>query len=107
MQFHVTPTQLRQMNNYSGSNLLLAPPTLIIRGTQTPNQQTLSPQQIRESKIHSFLFQFRSRRTDVGRKEAVAYLEICDWSVEEAIQDAKDDFGWEDGDLYSEKRSLV
>ena len=43
----------------------------------------------------------------MGRKEAVAYLEICDWSVEEAIQDAKDDFGWEDGDLYSEKRSLV
>jgi hypothetical protein len=25
MQFHVTPTQLHKMNNFSGSNLLLAP----------------------------------------------------------------------------------
>ena len=34
----------------------------------------------------------------IGRQEAVAYLEICDWVVEDAIKDAKDDFGWEDGD---------
>jgi len=96
------------MNCFSGSNLALAPHRLIIpvkciRGATV--QQ--SPQQVKESQINSFLHAFRSRRSSVGRKEASAYLEMCDWVLDEAIQDAKDDFGWEDGDSYSDTKPLL
>jgi hypothetical protein len=76
-------------------------------GKSIREPQILTPKQAQESKINSFLHRFRSKKNEIGRKEAVAYLEICEWSLEEAIQDAMDDLGWESGDLYSEKRPLV
>lgn len=92
--------------------MLLAPTTLKISVTsqEVLKPTSKSPQQIKESKINSFLSQLPSRRNQVGRKEAIAYLEICDWSVEEAIQDAKEDLGWEDGShnrWFSEKSHLL
>ena len=42
-----------------------------------------------------------------GYKEAVAYLEMSDWNVDDAMQDAREDYGWEKGDSYSETTSLL
>jgi hypothetical protein len=108
-QYNITPRQLCQANHFSGTNLSLAPSTLMIptSGKSIREPQILTPKQAQESKINSFLHRFRSKKNEIGRKEAVAYLEICEWSLEEAIQDAMDDLGWESGDLYSEKRPLV
>ena len=39
----------------------------------------------------------------IGRKEAVAYLEINDYNVEESVTDAKDDLGWEMQDIKKDE----
>lgn len=102
LKYHTTPTQLRQLNRFSGSNLALAPKILVIPLKQSkagPNVTKKSPEQEKESKINSFLLAFRFSKNrqemPMGRKEAVAYLEMNDFNLEEAIADAKDDLGWE------------
>lgn len=102
LKYHTTPTQLRQLNRFSGSNLAMAPKFLVIPLKQSVTAQaTKTPQQDKESKINSFLLAFRFSKGNhnkaIGRKEAVAYLEMNDFNLDEAIADAKDDFGWEAG----------
>jgi hypothetical protein len=116
IRYSITPTELRKFNKFSGSNLALAPSTLIIPHDHCGKKkqpQILTPEQKKLQQVQTFLKAFRKKRDeDTGMmvfetKEAVAYLEISDWNVDEAIQDARNDYGWEKGDSYSETNSLL
>ena len=87
LKYKVTPTQLRQANGFSGTNLLLAPHVLTIPGDQAEiTQQHIVP--TRDEKI----LLLRSSIPGMARSEAKAYLELNNWNVQEAIQNAKEDF---------------
>mmetsp|Transcript_6409 Transcript_6409/g.7953 ORF Transcript_6409/g.7953 Transcript_6409/m.7953 type:complete len:199 (+) Transcript_6409:100-696(+) len=101
LKYGVTPVVLRQVNKFSGSNLNLAPQTLVIpleksRVVTGKKEQELSS----EGKINKFILAFRNNKasTLVSRKEAIAYLDMNDGNLELAIEDAKEDFGWEIGE---------
>mmetsp|Transcript_15637 Transcript_15637/g.22274 ORF Transcript_15637/g.22274 Transcript_15637/m.22274 type:complete len:232 (+) Transcript_15637:156-851(+) len=90
IRYKVTPTQLRQANRFSGSNLSLAPSKLIIpvNGVVVVQKQDESSP---EFKIHALI----SILPQLNRTEAQAYLKMADWDLKCAIQDAKDDLAWE------------
>ena len=105
LRYGITPLSLRQVNKFSGSNLIMAPKTLIIPLTRQDNKATtfMNEKEVKndkDAKINQFLFTFRNNQASsmVGRKEALAYLDMNDGNLEMAIQDAKDDFGWELGE---------
>jgi hypothetical protein len=97
-QYRIKPEKLRQMNRFSGSNLALAPNKLIIPAAtgKAIKKQEMTPEQGRESKIRCFLITFKQgREYSFDRSEAVAYLEMNDYNLDKAIQDAKSDCEWE------------
>lgn len=90
IRYKVTATQLRQANCFSGSNLSLAPPKLIvpINGfTSALKQDASSP----EYKLHALIVAV----PQLSRTEAKAYLQMAEWDVEDAIKGAKEDLDWE------------
>jgi|EP01083_Nonionella_stella_P063528 hypothetical protein len=114
LQYGVKPLTLRQANKFSGSNLLLAPETLIIPLLRQNNVKTIagdedknSSKDGKEVKIKQLILAFRTHKasTMLSRKEAIAYLDMNDGNLEMAIKDAKDDFGWEIGE--GEESSLL
>ena len=117
LKYSTTPTQLRQCNMFSGSNLASAPSTLIIQDKMgkglAAQPQILTPEQKKQKLVQIFLNTFKKKRDEdtgmmvFGKKEAMAYLEMSDWNVDDAIQDAREDYGWEKGDSYSETTSLL
>lgn len=119
LRYSTTPTELRRYNKFSGTNLAFAPPTLVIphyhhgKNKLQSRPQILTPEQKKQQLLQTFLNAFLKKRDEdtgmrvFGSKEALAYLEICDWNVDDAIQDARDDYGWEKGDSYSETKSLL
>ncbi len=107
LKYGITPLALRQVNKFSGSNLILAPKALVIPLSRKDYQAKLLQQNEDngsnelESKINHFLLSFHRKQAStalVGRKEAIAYLDMNDWNLEMAIKDAKEDFGWELGE---------
>lgn len=112
LKYKVAPTTLRQLNRFSGSNLSQAPPTLIVpTGTSSPSKSAgpyvtdVDPNP-EEQNIHRFLHALKffllgrgqtGNKKTLGRREAIAYLDMNDGNLEDAIQDAKDDIGWEGG----------
>lgn len=106
LKYGITPLALRQVNKFSGSNLTLAPKTLVIPLSRKDYQAKLHQQNEYngsnglESKINHFLLSFHCKQasTLLGRKEAIAYLDMNDGNLELAIKDAKEDFGWELGE---------
>lgn len=112
IRYGIDALSLRQANKFSGSNLLFAPETLLIPiarkalGNSNENTGDLQGSGRRsavgkEDKVTKFLLSFRneaSSSTLISRKEAIAYLDMNDGNLEMAIQDAKDDLGWEQGE---------
>jgi|Transcript_17333 hypothetical protein len=93
LRYGISPTVMRQTNHFSGSNLRLAPQKLKIPiGSVT--KDVYGTQDTEESKIIGFSMAFK-RPDGLSRKEAVAYLELSDWNVDEAIVFAKQDLAWE------------
>ena len=88
LKYKVTPTQLRQANGFSGTNLLLAPEFLTIPGVTADKLQQDAGVLTREQQIALVR---RSVPGIVGL-EAKAYLELNYWNVDNAIQNAKEDF---------------
>jgi len=83
---------------FSGSNLALAPKTLIIPATtgKTFEQEMTAPEQGRESKVRCFLLAFKNgNKYSFNRSEAVSYLEMSDYDLDKAVQEAKSDCEWE------------
>ena len=87
LQYKVTPTQLRQANGFSGTNLLLGPTVLSIPGKPgeiPPPMLVLTREQQ--------MTRLRNSVPGIVTAEAKAYLELNNWNLEEAIQNAKEDF---------------
>jgi len=112
---------------FSGSTLSLAPHTLLLpkpsssssSNANTTNSITASSKTSGEKStttttppteqtIHQFLHAMKfvtgsghrasySSSSAIERKEAIAYLDMNDGNLEDAIRDAKDDIGWEGG----------
>jgi len=113
LKYKVSQTTLRRLNHFSGSNLTLAPHTLILPAPTAPpatcktgtNDGGSGDQQ-----IHRFLHALRTAglrsgggraasTAALGRAEAIAYLDMNDGDIEGAVRDAMDDIGWEGGGL--------
>ena len=98
---------MRQLNNFSGSNLALAPPDLLfIPATNTTTVTTppivhMTAEQEKESKVKCFLMAVRRKQTKnkecstFHRSEAIASLEMNDYNVEKAVEEATGDCEWE------------
>jgi len=116
LRYRITPTELRRSNMFSGSNLALAPTVLRIPKSSTNNvkmiqqhQQQYQQQkqhvsdpklQDKQSKIQLFCSTLdnklsMARSKVLGKQEAVAYLEMNGWNVQEAVWDALQDWKWE------------
>mmetsp|Transcript_12742 Transcript_12742/g.27559 ORF Transcript_12742/g.27559 Transcript_12742/m.27559 type:complete len:304 (+) Transcript_12742:114-1025(+) len=96
LRYRIKPHVLRRINRFSGSNLRLAPHSLII--PLGPNGEGLNGGTVRvqdtscpEFKLHALQAEFPSLR----HAECKAYLELADWDLEEAKKAAADDDAWE------------
>mmetsp|Transcript_19910 Transcript_19910/g.33991 ORF Transcript_19910/g.33991 Transcript_19910/m.33991 type:complete len:211 (-) Transcript_19910:1200-1832(-) len=85
LRYKVSPTELRRANKFSGSNLTLAPSTLMIplSAGLPPPPQAETP----EFKIAKVI----SNVPHLARSEAKAYLELNDWDATAAIANALED----------------
>mmetsp|Transcript_24385 Transcript_24385/g.35655 ORF Transcript_24385/g.35655 Transcript_24385/m.35655 type:complete len:202 (+) Transcript_24385:42-647(+) len=92
LRYGINATKLRQANNFSGSNLLLAPSKLIIPLTGKPVK--VLDRTSNKGKIHAFCVEL----PNLGPSEAKAYLELSDWDLTEALTDAKEDIKWDKDD---------
>ena len=96
LRYRIKPHELRRVNHFSGSNLRLAPHTLII--PLGPDGQGLNGGKVREQnrncpefKLHALQGEIPSLR----HAECKAYLELADWDLKEAIKAAREDEEWE------------
>ena len=96
LKYKITPTELRRANGgFSGTNLHLAPDPLQIpinsKYLKKEQQLSSSPgdtspaQKIRHVQIAV---------PSLSKSEAKCYLELNDWSVEKAVENAKEDDGF-------------
>jgi len=115
IKYKVKPKVIRQANQFSGSNLNLAPSTLVI--PINPNVPIMIPlldkpqreskKDIERRKINQLQLSLmrattiphdrRSEINDIGQMEAKAYLSMNDWNVETAIVNVLEDIGWSEG----------
>lgn len=94
LRYKVTPTELRRANRMMGSNLKLAPARLVIPSNdRNATLDASGAEMTKEEKIAALLSKVRySVRTKLTYSEARAYLEISDWDVGAAVNDANEDF---------------
>eukprot|EP00560_Eucampia_antarctica_P009137 CAMPEP_0197828404 /NCGR_PEP_ID=MMETSP1437-20131217/4971_1 /TAXON_ID=49252 ORGANISM="Eucampia antarctica, Strain CCMP1452" /NCGR_SAMPLE_ID=MMETSP1437 /ASSEMBLY_ACC=CAM_ASM_001096 /LENGTH=245 /DNA_ID=CAMNT_0043429595 /DNA_START=90 /DNA_END=828 /DNA_ORIENTATION=+ len=96
LKYSVNPTSLRQINQFSGTNLNLAPEILLIPITSytgKSNSHTVPRvSESKDSKIHAVITGCKIR---VTRNEAKAYLEMNDNNVEAAIENYIEDIEWD------------
>jgi hypothetical protein len=102
LKYKVSVIKLRQVNRFSGSNLLLAPAKLKIPladGLVVHRQDVESP----EYKIH-FL---RAELPKLSEREAKSYLEIADWNLPAAIREAREDISWGETQQKTSSKGIV
>ena len=99
IRYKISPVKLRQVNQFSGSNLSFAPAKLYIPVTEESLKNGVIKLQDRTSKdfkLHSFMSELRSAGVFMlSRKEATYYLELSDWDIDSALKNAQDDMLWE------------
>lgn len=84
LKYKVSATKLRQVNGFSGSNLRLAPATLVI--PKPYDNDTLTE----DDKVKALV----KAVPHLGECEARAYLEMGQWELEPTIHTAKTDWEW-------------
>ena len=98
LRYRIRPHVLRRCNGFSGTNLHLAPSTLVVPlgpggellgGGPVLRQNRTTP----EYKLQALREEFPHLR----RPECRAYLEMADWSLEGAREAAAEDDDWEEG----------
>jgi len=102
LKYKVSVIKLRQVNRFSGSNLLLAPSKLripLVDGVVVYRQDVECP----EYKIH-FL---RAELPQMSHAEAKAYLEFAEWNLSAAIAEAKEDVKWEENHRHKCQKGIV
>mmetsp|Transcript_49184 Transcript_49184/g.73119 ORF Transcript_49184/g.73119 Transcript_49184/m.73119 type:complete len:261 (-) Transcript_49184:318-1100(-) len=86
LSYKIHATKLRQMNNFSGSGLLLAPPKLIIPIDESVQDKIkVQNHDSPEYKIYSVLAEFPKL---LRRSDAIYYLESSGWDIHCAIDNA-------------------
>jgi LysM repeat protein len=98
LRYKITPTELRQANGFTGNNLFLAPNPLKIPNTKFAthtNAEARSlntaedfPRALTSDQVVDLLLK---ECPDMSSSEAKAYLELNDWELSEALQNAKND----------------
>ncbi|KAL7535164.1 hypothetical protein ACHAWF_005076 [Thalassiosira exigua] len=102
LRYKVTPTELRRANGMMGTNLRLAPETLLVPSNDD-NVRVDARAPTREEKIASLMSRaIRFTKDRLSYSEARAYLDMADWDVDAAVEDVREDFGWS-GEKKSEK----
>lgn len=92
LRYKVKATLLRQVNKFSGSNLLLAPSKLVIPlNEDTLHLITVQDKTTRDYKLQSVVAEYPHLR----QTEARAYLEMNDWDLDEALKSVQEDEAWE------------
>lgn len=91
--YKINAIKIRQTNRFSGSNLLLAPPRLIIPLSENSKCANimLQDKESAEYKIQTFL----ASNPNLRHVEARSYLELNDWNLSDALNNAKEDAVWE------------
>jgi LysM repeat protein len=98
IRYKITPTELRQANGFTGSNLLLAPNPLKIPNVNRIMRTSAEARSL--TAVEDFPLALTSDQVvdvllkecpDLSNSEAKAYLELNDWELCEALQNAKDD----------------
>mmetsp|Transcript_10383 Transcript_10383/g.15947 ORF Transcript_10383/g.15947 Transcript_10383/m.15947 type:complete len:181 (+) Transcript_10383:73-615(+) len=86
LKYKISPTELRRANNFSGSNLFLAPNPLKISKRGAPVLLgNIGVELSNDQKIHKVIKEIPS----LARSEAKCYLELNEWDLNEALLDAK------------------
>jgi hypothetical protein len=105
LRYKIKAIELRRVNQFSGTNLSLAPSHLII-----PLNETRCLQQIRLQDTESNEYKSQILSTEFPQlttTERKAYLEMNDWDVEAALQDIRNDLQWEeDGNEEETKETM-
>lgn len=94
IRYKITAPKIRQANRFTGTNLLLAPSTLLIplnKDHVISGRICVQDRNSREFKVQAFL----DKVIGMSSKEANAYLDMADNDLEEAVRDALDDKEWE------------
>mmetsp|Transcript_33021 Transcript_33021/g.40539 ORF Transcript_33021/g.40539 Transcript_33021/m.40539 type:complete len:279 (-) Transcript_33021:249-1085(-) len=94
IRYKVTAAKIRQANQFTGMNLLLAPSRLLIPLSEkhvVSGRIKVQDRNSREFKVHAFL----DKVIGLSLVEANAYLDMNDGNVEEAICNALEDKEWE------------
>lgn len=95
LKYRITPTELRQSNGgFSGTNLNLVPNPLRIPVNQkyieSKYHQKVNENQSASSPANK-LRQLQSKCPSLHKSEAKCYLELNDWSVDKALENARED----------------
>lgn len=112
----MTPTQLRQWNQFTGSNLLLAPDILIIKIMEMKSSSNHSSSSSSNVSFHSNYKSEKNRRIQkflsllenkkgipyhashqlsLNPKEAEAYIDMYNGNIDQAVDAAIHDMVWE------------
>ena len=99
LRYKLTPTELRQANRMLSNNLKLAPsyPKLLIPSNNKNEKKSKSSNSstTQEEKIISLISKVQLRtKNKLSYSEARAYLDMCSWNVNEAMDSVKDDVAW-------------
>jgi hypothetical protein len=97
LRYKISPTELRQANGFTGHNLFLAPNPLKIPNKITINTNACAhavttdedfPLALTSDQVVHLLLK---ECPDLSKFEARAYLELNDWDLSAALQNAHDD----------------
>ncbi len=91
LQYRIKPTKLRQVNRFSGCNLNLAPKKLLIPKAFGRAKVRVQDKSTKDYKIHFIMATYEF----MSLKESKSYLEIFEWSVDDALKGIEDDLKWE------------
>jgi hypothetical protein len=93
VRYKVTPTDLRQANDFTGSNLFLAPnplkiPRTVMTSAETSFVNEKVPRALTTDQVVSILLKNCPK---LSKSEARAYLELNDWDIADAVTNALED----------------
>lgn len=97
LRYKVKPLVLRQLNKFSGNELMSAPKKLLIPCGKVNVQKSEFQEASSESyKIRSFCARIKGLRNDnMSSKEARIYLASCEWNISDAVKKALAEIDWE------------
>jgi hypothetical protein len=101
LRYKVTPTEIRRANDFTGSNLNLAPNPLKIPRDGIVKETSLEARHVNDNQQQDFpplalttgqvIRVLRKVCPNMAESEAKAYLELNDWDLGDALENARED----------------